>query len=287
MFGSEKYRSFLKHPGFNGKSSAPPPPDYVGAAQATATGNLQAAQAASAANKVNQVTPYGNLTYTQTGTDPATGTPMWTATQSLSPGQQQLYNQNTQLSSGLLDTAQSGLNYASGLMSKPGVDISTLPSVGINPGQTYTDAIMSRLQPEQAAQRQQFQAQMANQGIDTGSQAYLNAQRLFNDQQAAQQAQAVTQGFNTGLAANQNSFNQQAYNQMLPVNVINALRTGNQVQTPSYVNAPQQATTQGADILGATQMGYNSQLGNVNAQNAQAAQTNGAIGSAALAAFML
>jgi len=40
------------------------------------------------------------------------------------------------------------------------------------------------------------------------------------------------------------------------------------VQNPTFVNSAQQATTQGADILGATQMGYNAQMGNFNAQQA-------------------
>ncbi len=47
-----------------GKSapSAPPPPDYAGAARETAAGNLDAARANIAANRVNQITPYGNVT---------------------------------------------------------------------------------------------------------------------------------------------------------------------------------------------------------------------------------
>lgn len=44
---------------------APPPPDYTGAAAATAQGNLEATRAAASANRVNQVTPYGTLTYTR------------------------------------------------------------------------------------------------------------------------------------------------------------------------------------------------------------------------------
>jgi len=54
----------------------------------------------------------------------------------------------------------------------------------------------------------------------------------------------------------------------MPLNTLSALRTGAQVQNPSFVNAPQQATTSGADILGATQMGYNAQMGDFNAQQA-------------------
>jgi hypothetical protein len=73
---------------------------------------------------------------------------------------------------------------------------------------------------------------------------------------------------NTGLNANQQAFQQQAYNQMQPINVINALRTGSQVQNPSFANTPQQAPTAGADILGATNASYQNQLAATNAQNA-------------------
>jgi hypothetical protein len=58
----------------------------------------------------------------------------------------------------------------------------------------------------------------------------------------------------------------------MPLNTLSALRTGAQVQNPSFINAQQQATTAGADILGAAQMGYNAQMGDFNAQ--QAAQAN-------------
>ena len=56
-----------------GKSSSPPPaPDYAGAATATAQGNLEATRAATEANRINQYTPYGSLTYSR---DPNAATP--------------------------------------------------------------------------------------------------------------------------------------------------------------------------------------------------------------------
>ena len=71
-----------------GKSaSAPPAPDYVGAAKETASGNLDAARANIAANRVSQYTPYGALEYEVSGEDKF-GNPMWKATQSLAPAQQ-------------------------------------------------------------------------------------------------------------------------------------------------------------------------------------------------------
>jgi hypothetical protein len=83
---------------------------------------------------------------------------------------------------------------------------------------------------------------------------------------------ATTQGFGVGQQANQQAFNQELTKYNMPLNTLSALRSGSQVQNPSFINAPQQATTSGADILGASQMGYNAQMGDFNAQ--QAAQAN-------------
>ena len=250
-----------------GKDSAPPPPDYTAAAQATAAGNLQAAQAATAANRVNQITPYGNLNYSQSGKDQY-GNPTYTATQTLSPGQQDIYNKQTGLSSGLLNTAQQGLDYAGGVMAKPGIDQSKLPQTGFNPGQSYQDAMMARLQPQTERENQSFEQEMANKGIGEGTQAYSTAKQQLAQGQNDRYNQATVQGLNAGLAANQQAFGQAGYNQMQPINVINALRTGSQVQSPTYVNPALQATTQGPDILGATGQQYNAQLAQTNANNA-------------------
>jgi hypothetical protein len=253
-----------------GKDDAPPPPDYTSAAQATAQGNLDAARAATAANRVNQITPYGNLTYKQTGTD-SYGNPTWTATQEFAPAQQKIAEQQAALSSGLLNTAQSGLDYAGNLLEKPGIDMSKLPSTGFNPGQSYQDAIMARLSPQIDRENQSFEQEMANKGIGAGTAAYNTAKQLLAQNQNDRLNSATVQGLNAGLTANQQAFNQAGYNQMQPINVINALRTGSQVSAPNYVNPALQSTTQGPDILGAVTNKYNAQLGATNAANANTA----------------
>lgn len=259
-----------------GKDDAPPAPDYVGAAQATAAGNVDAARLATAANRVNQITPFGNLTYTQTGED-KWGNPMWTATQTLSPEQEKIKLQQANLSSGLLNTAQTGLDYAGNLLTKPGIDTSKLPTTGFNPGQSYQDAIMARLAPQIDRENASFEQQMANKGIGAGTPAYNQAKQLLAQNQNDRLNQATVSGLNVGLTANQQGFNQAAYNQMQPINVINALRTGTQVSTPNYVNPALQSTTQGPDILGAVSNKYNAQLGATNAANANTANFVGGL----------
>jgi len=247
----------------------PTSPDYTGAANATAAGNLKNAQAATAANRVNQHTQYGNLDYTQTGTD-SSGNPMWTATQTLSPEQQGIYDQNTSLTQGMLGKA----NDAVGNIDVSGVDQSKLPSYGINPGQNYADAMMAQMNPQLDRQQNALNQNLANQGIPIGSEAYKNAQ--MDQSSAANNArlQAITGGMQTGLAANNQQFNQDVQNKQLPINMINQLRNGNQGTNAQWVNPANQATTPGADLSGAAQAQgqYNS-----NIYNAQTAQRNGNI----------
>jgi hypothetical protein len=249
--------------------SAPAAPDYRAAAQETASGNLDAARVATAANRVNQITPYGNLDYSVTGTDPY-GNPTWTAKTSLSDIGQQLLNNQNAASLGLGSTINSALGRVQNTM---GQEFNpNLPQVGINPGQSYQDAYMERLRPQIEQGREALDVKLANAGIPVGSEAYKRAQMTQSQRENDLLLGATTQGFGTGLSANQQAYNQAMTNYNMPLNTLSALRSGSQVQNPTFVNSAQQATTGGADILGATQMGYNAQMGDFNAK--QAAQAN-------------
>jgi len=265
--------------------SAPAAPDYTGAAQATAAGNLAAAQTASAANRVNQVTPYGNLDYSQNGTD-AQGNPIWTATTSLSNVGQQLLNNQNSTSLGLGSTINSALGNVQNTMSQPFNP--NLPQVGINAGQNYQDAAMQRLAPQLSQQRELLTNQLANQGIPVGSKAWQTAQMNQGQKENDLLAANTTQGFNTGLAANQQAYTQAMTNYNMPLNTLSALRTGASVQNPTFQNVPQQATTAGADLLGATTATGNYNLAGSNAANAAQSNLNSGLmglGGAAMMAF--
>jgi hypothetical protein len=250
-----------------GKSaSAPPPPDYAGAARETAQGNLEAARANIAANRVNQYTPYGSLEYQISGEDKF-GNPMWRATQSLAPAQQQLLDYQNQASLGLGQLTNKGLGYVSNMLDNP-FDTSKLVSTGFNPSQSYQDAYMQRLAPQLQQGRERLDQQLANQGIPIGSEAYDRAMMQQAQRENDLLLGATTQGFGVGQQARQQGLQEQAYLRNEPLNTLNAVRTGAQVTGPTFVNPAMQANTAGADILGATQMGYNAQLSAANAQNA-------------------
>lgn len=203
---------------------------YIQAAQQTALGNLAGAQTATAANRVNQTTPYGSLQYTQTGTD-AQGNPIWSANQTLSPALQALTDKSL---AGLQQSLEN-------------------PAYGINPGQTYSDAIMKRLQPQQAQAAERQAAALANKGIMPGSQAYNQAMQLFQQGQNDQLTSAVVGGMQTGLAANQ------AQNQTAA-----GIKS---LATPGYVNPYTQAATSGPDYLGSFATGNAAQIAQQNYNN--------------------
>ena len=310
---------------------APDAPDYTGAANATAAGNLKAAQTAAAANRVNQITPYGNLDYTQNGTD-SQGNPTWTAATTLSPVGQQLLDAQNNTSLGLSNLFGTQLGNVSNAINagfNPNVPAiqanlatpqlqTSVGGTGMEGWDQASQLIMNRLQPTIEHQNEQSDAQLANQGIVAGTDAYKNAKRVLQMGQndLLNQAQVAGQGVQQNLfgqnlaagqfgntaqnqmfgnavtnanltnAANNQAFNQQLTQYQLPLNMLNALRTGAQVTNPTFSNVPQQATTTGADIMGATNAASNYGLANFNAANASQAGLNSGLFSLGAAAMI-
>ena len=221
---------------------------WSNAAYNTALGNQAGAQYATQANRVNQNTPYGSLNYSQ-GVDQY-GNPTWTANQSLSQPLQDLTN------SSLAGLQQSQAN----------------PMYGINAGETYTDALMRRLQPQMTADKESFDVKMAGQGIPVGSEAYNRAYRTFSQGQNDQLTSAQVGGMQTGLQAQQLQ-NQTAAN-------IKSL------SSPNYINPYTQAAVAGPDYLGAAGLSNNNAIANQNMQNASSANLqNGLFNLAGTAAM--
>ena len=139
------------------------------------------------------------------------------------------------------------------------------PAYGINPGQTYSDAIMQRLAPQMAQSAESNKAALANQGIVPGTQAYDNAMRTFQQGQNDLLTSAQIQGMQTGLQA-----------QALQGTQAGQIKS---LTTPNLINAPTQAAVAGPDYMGAV---GSQQAANIAAQNAaigqQTANTAGLYG---------
>ncbi len=229
-----------------------------------------------------------------------------TVTQTLSPSQQQLFDAQNRISQNLAGVAETGLNRVAGGFERP-FDTSGLPqrqtSVTGDYGadrQAVTDALLSRIEPQFQRDEELMRTRLTNQGIPVGSEASNFDLDTLNRARNDARMQAVLSGgqeqsrlFNMGLAnanlgnqGRQQAIQEQAYLRSLPLNEINALRTGAQVQNPQF--QPYQGVTLGqTPIMGAAQAQgqanqqmYNNQVNDVNNFN----QGLFSIGAAAMGA---
>lgn len=254
--------------------SPPPAPDYTGAAQATASGNLENARLATRANRIDQYTPYGNQVYRDLGND------RWRSDLSLAPDAKKTLDAQMNLSR---KAGELGVGAADRLNStyQTPFDLSSVDKVA---DQSYQDQT-SRLDPQWARLEEDLDAKLSNQGITRGSEAFTRAESDFGQRRNDAYTQARLAATNTMPQTYQlaNAIRQQ------PLNELNAIRTGAQVQNPTFQQAGMQATTPGPDMLQATglqnQYGmglYNSGVASDNSMTSGLMSAAGAMGAAFL-----
>lgn len=292
-----------------GKPKAPKAPDPRETAAAQTGTNIGTAIANQTLGNVNQVTPDGALTYSQTGTkqwtDPTNGKiydlPTYTATQTLSANQQAIKNQTDKSELNLATLAANQSGKLNQLLGRP-VDTSKAPAAGdpskiglpqytgygagpalqTDIGNTgnitksyeadidttrYENALMERMNPQLAQSRQALETQLANQGLQPGSEAYNRAIDLATRQENdarlgailnAGQEQSRLAGLARDKATFQNSAQAQNFEQALA-----AAGFGNQSKQQMFQN--QNSTTAANNAL--KDQTFNAQQAQLSAQN--------------------
>jgi hypothetical protein len=275
--------------------AAPPAPDYKGAAVAQGAANLESARATARLSNPNTYTPYGTQIVTYDGDTP-------TIRQTLTPTAQKTLEAQQNVELQLANLGAQGAKTASGVLDKPfsfggpdvqtSLDLSNVAKMPVNAGMTGQEAIMQRLEPSLARQRTSTETQLINQGLRPGSEAYNNAINLLGQQETDARTQAVLQGLNLDIGANQQGFGQALESgkfgntaqqqalaeaislRQLPLNEITALMSGSQIQNPQF-GAYSGATVQAAPVFAGTQAqgAYDQNIYNqkVAAQNANTA----------------
>jgi hypothetical protein len=246
-----------------GKSSPPPPPDPKVTAGAQTANNIGTAIANNTMGMVNQVTPDGSLTYSQTGTqewrDPNTGEvyklPQYTATTALSEMGQQIKGQNDQTQLNLAETGaqQSGfLKDYLGEIWNP--DTSAIEGRLMELGS-------QRLDPRFSQEEERLRTRLANQGVTAGSEAW--------NREMASLGQAKNDAYNQLLLTGRGqAFGEMQAMRNQPINEISALLSGSQVSSPQVsMMQPQGAAT--TDVAGLINSNYNQRLQGWQTQQAQ------------------
>lgn len=175
--------------------SSPKPPDPVKTAEAQGAMNRETAITQQELNMVNQNGPWGSVTYDQTGTS-ASGTPTYTATTSLSPSQQAIFNKSQKAQGNLAQIASDQSGFLSKYLGNE-IDLSGTPALqsdfgkGYNPNfdanfatsyagaddfsadrRRYEDALWERTSGDRSAADAEMRTVLANKGIKEGSPAW-------------------------------------------------------------------------------------------------------------------
>jgi hypothetical protein len=246
-----------------GKSKAPAPPDPRQTASAQTGTNIGTAIANNSMGMVNQITPDGSLTYSQTGTtkyrDPFTGQeydiPNYTATTALSAMGQQIKGQNNQTQ---LNLAQTGAQQSGFLKDYLGnvwnPDTSAIEGRLMELGS-------QRLDPRFAQEEDRLRTRLANQGVTAGSEAWNREMSSLGQMKNDAFNQLMLRGRGQAFSELQAQRNQ-------PINEISALLSGSQVSNPQVqMMQPQGAAT--TDVAGLINSNYNQRLQGWQQQQAQ------------------
>ncbi len=220
-----------------GKPSAPPAPDYVGAAQAQGAANLQAGQQTASLGNPNVSSPYGSQSVTYQPTGP-NGDMQPYINQTLTPQAQQTLDAQQQVQTGLANLGQQGLGVAQNVLGTPfqyngpniqtslpgtqqaqtalgpygqasgNLNLSGVAPMPVNAGTTGQAALMARLQPQINQSDAALRQQLANQGLTAGGEAYDNAQRVQGQQDNDLRSQVALYGIGLDQSANAQGYNQ-------------------------------------------------------------------------------
>jgi len=215
-----------------GKSPAPTPPDPKKTGAAATGTNVGTAIANTAMRNVNRITPTGNLNYAETGTktwhDPFTdqtyNVPLYTATETLSPNQQAIFNQGEAAKLGL---AQGATGIAQNLANRQTGPIDTT-AIESRINQLGRQRLDPRFNREQA----RLESRLANQGLTQGSAAWGAEMQNFGQNKNDAYNQLALNGRGQALSEIMAMRNQ-------PINEATALMSGSQVSVPNFgINTP-------------------------------------------------
>ncbi len=198
-----------------GKSAdAPDSPEYIGQAMNQSRSQM-----------TSQYTPYGSQTYSA---DPSTPSG-YRSDITLAPQAQGTLDSQMALSRGLADTANQRLPALQEHYSKP-MQMSSVPAIADASYQAQTARLDPQWNQREAAER----TRLSNMGLASGGEAYGNNMRDFNQGRNDAYSQARLGAIATMPQTYQ--LESAAYNQ--PLNTINALRSGGQIQNPQFGQTP-------------------------------------------------
>ncbi|MCJ7557857.1 MAG: tail fiber domain-containing protein [Gammaproteobacteria bacterium] len=236
-------------------------------------------QTQTTANRPDIVTPWGTQTWDQQGDQ-------WTQTTTLNPEEQAAKESQDRIQAGRSGAAETLLGQATGAFQKD-FDWENMPqredlaSVGYDPAnardnaeKALYDRQMSKINPALDRSEDARRARMANMGfaLEGGSQGFERAQAGMDEarqkatqdaawqsiigggQEASQELSRATGAAGFGNTNRQSAIAEEAQRRGMPLNELNALLSGQQVNMPNMPDFKSAERASGSNMLGGAKM---------------------------------
>lgn len=249
----------------------PKAPDPAATAAAQGQWNSFTAQQQQAMNMTNQNSPWGSLSYDQTGTqtiiDPngrPVSVPRYTANTTLSPQQQAIFDQSQAADLNLATIANEQSGRVGDLLNNP------FEYNNQDAENWAYDLASQRILPQQQQNESALRTQLINSGLRPGTPGWDSEMRRLTNANTDQLNQLAltgrSQGFSEALATRQ-----------APLNEIIGLMSGTQIQSPNstFAQTPQSQVS-GVDYSGLVQNKFNA---DTQAYNARTGALGGLFGA--------
>lgn len=241
--------------------SAPKSPDPKVTAAAQGQWNSFTAQQQQAMNMTGQNSPWGSLSYNQTGTqtiiDPngkPVQVPMYTANTTLSPQQQAIYNQTQSADLNLAKVANEQSSRIGSLLNDP------FKFENSDAQQWAYDLASPRILAQQGKNQAALESQLVNSGIRRGTPQWDSEMTRLTQGNSDQLNQLA-------LTGRSQAFNEALAMRNQPLNEIIGLTSGSQIQNPNATfAATPQSQVAGVDYTGLVQDKYKSDMANYQAK---------------------
>jgi hypothetical protein len=240
--------------------SQPKAPDPAKTAAAQGQWNSFTAQQQQAMNMTNQNSPWGSLTYNQTGTqtiiDPngkPVQVPRYTANTTLSPQQQAIYNQTQKTDLNLANIATQQSGKIGNLLNDP------FSFENSDAEQWAYDLASPRILKQQGQNQAALESQLVNAGIRRGTPQW--------DSEMSRLTNANTDQLNQlALTGRGQAFSEALAQRNQPLNEVIGLMSGTQIQNPNatFAQTPQ-SQVGGVDYSGLVNQKYQGEMQQYNA----------------------
>lgn len=237
------------------KTPKAPDPAQVSAAQTKS--NQDTALFNANLNRVNQSSPFGSVSWSHTGDDPASG---WAQQTSLSPQLQSLFDSQTQSQQGISDAVTGAI----GRLPTGPFDASGINTDDIR--QRSFDSQMAMLAPQFEQGAKQMEGRMNDRGIPIGAEIWNDQQGEYNRAKDSSLLGASRQADQDASNEYQRQYGNAVNEYNMPLQQLSALMGNSQgVQNPTF-SPFSQSQSAGTDVAG--------NIWNKYAADQQAAQQN-------------